>query len=51
MEELGVAEDVLLELVTVAKDRMVGRLPEVLSGFDVKVRLFDLNLKGDQSLL
>lgn len=49
MEELGVAEDVLLELVTVAKDRLVGWLPEILGGFDVKVCLFDLNLKGDQA--
>jgi hypothetical protein len=47
MEELWMAEDVLLELVTVAKDRLVGRFPEVLRGSDVQVCLLDLNLKGD----
>ena len=49
MEVIGMSEDVLFDLVTVAQDGLVGRFLEVLRGLDVKVGLFDLNLKGDQA--
>jgi hypothetical protein len=48
MDKLRVSQDVLFQLETVAKDRLVRGFAEVTRRPDVKVGLFHLDLKGNE---